>query len=60
MAISIPVPAAKPFPPFPVLSTRQEAFCRGFVATGPNYTGWPGRRGGPAMPNARRGRPAMP
>ena len=50
MAISIPVPAAKPFPPFPVLSTRQEAFCRGFVATGPNYTGWPGRRAGPAMP----------
>ena len=34
MAISIPVPGAKPFPPFPVLSTRQESFCRGFVATG--------------------------
>ena len=34
MAISIPVPGAKPFPPFPVLSTRQEAFCRGFIATG--------------------------
>ena len=46
MAISIPVPAAKPFPPFPVLSTRQEAFCRGFVATGPNYTGWPGGAAG--------------
>ena len=34
MAISIPVPKAKPFPRFPVLSTRQESFCRGFVATG--------------------------
>ena len=34
MAISLPVPDARPFPPFPVLSTRQEAFCRGFVATG--------------------------
>ena len=34
MAISIPVPKAKPFPPFPVLSTRQESFCRGFVAAG--------------------------
>ena len=34
MAISIPVRGAKPFPPFPVLSTRQEAFCRGFIATG--------------------------
>ena len=34
MAISIPVPKAKPFPPFPMLSTRQESFCRGFVATG--------------------------
>ena len=34
MAISLPVPAGKPFPPFPVLSTRQESFCRQFVATG--------------------------
>ena len=34
MAISFSVPAAKPFPPFPVLSTRQESFCRGFIATG--------------------------
>ena len=34
MAISIPVPKAKPFPRFPVLSTRQESFCRGLVATG--------------------------
>ena len=34
MAISLPVPDAKPCPRFPVLSTRQDAFCRYFVATG--------------------------
>ena len=34
MAISIPVPKANPFPPFPMLSTRQESFCRQFVAAG--------------------------
>ena len=34
MAISLPVPEAGPRPPFPVLSTRQECFCRHFVATG--------------------------
>ena len=34
MAISFPVPEAGPRPPFPVLSTRQECFCRHFVAGG--------------------------
>ena len=34
MAISLPVPEAKPCPRFPVLSTRQDAFCRHFVASG--------------------------
>ena len=52
MAISIPVPAAKPFPPFPVLSTRQESFCRGFIATG-NAAG-AARRAGYAERSARQ------
>ena len=34
MAISFPVPDARPSPRFPVLSSRQETFCRQFVATG--------------------------
>ena len=49
MAISFPVPDARPSPRFPVLSSRQEAFCRQFVATG---NAAESASAGPAMPKA--------
>ena len=52
MAISFPVPEAKPCPPFPVLSSRQEAFCRQFVATG--NAAEAARRAGYAEASARQ------
>ena len=52
MAISLPVPDARPRPRFPVLSSRQEAFCRQFVATG--NAAESARRAGYAEASARQ------
>ena len=52
MAISFPVPDARPSPRFPVLSSRQETFCRQFVATG--NAAESARRAGYAEASARQ------